>query len=78
MIEWIEYNIEHDPESVDLLLSRLPYNSLEDLEEAMDIIEVCEDYEHKLKNLNNAVNMVAKATLHLIQDSVTRADFLNS
>lgn len=77
MIDWIEYNIEHDPESVDLMLSRLSYSSLEDLEEAMDIIKECSSYKDKLKNWSSALCMVSREALRLIQDIRMQMDFPN-
>lgn len=66
MIDWIEYNIERDPESVNLMLSRLEYNE-DGLTEPVDIILYCYKYKHLLTNYSKTLMDCSKVTLKWVQ-----------
>lgn len=61
MIDWIEYNIECDPESVNLMLTKLDYSK--NLNESIEIILHCEQYKHLLPNYSKVLFDCSKATL---------------
>lgn len=50
MIDWIDYNIDHDPESVNLMLKRLNYDSYESFVESGEILAHCANFQDKLSN----------------------------
>ena len=70
IIDWIEYNIEHDPESVNLMLGRLEYDD-ENLVESTDVVLYCQQYRDLLSNYTKALIACGKAAVKCLQTQET-------